>query len=648
MPFLFSALGSEVASSGKRHTFRSVKFKSLILLVVVAALSAGSVSAGAQAISRVPVIKTIAGNGTNGYSGDGGPATSAEFSNLCGLTFDNDGNLFIADPGNNRIRKLATGTGLITTFAGNGTAGYAGDNGPATNAELQAPCGEAIDSAGNLFIADSGNNVIRKVTPAGVITTVAGNNTTGYSGDNGLATSASLYTPTAVLVDSSGNLFIADSRNNRVREVAAATGVITTIAGTGTSGYTGDNGSATNATLNLPQSVVEDSIGNLYIADTGNNVVREVSTAGTITTMAGNGTAGYSGDAGPAASASLNQPYAIVFDGSGNLYIADAANNLIRVVSRAGIIDSVAGNNTAGFSGDGGPALSASLNNPHGIVLDDQGNIYISDRNNYRIREVDAPTGSSLFPATALGATSTAVTISLQVINEGTTITGITVPVSQGNKQEYTVTSPGCAFDTALAANTICNVAVTFTPAYPGTRPAPLQVASSAGQFNFGLSGIGTAPQASLSPGTINTFTTLHLDFPSGGNTGGVAVDSAGNVYAAMDAADGDVQTQVIFEFAAGTGTQIGSSTTFAFATALGLALDSAGNSYAAIGDYASVFKISPNGQTTTAAGETINLNDFNDGSGVGASGYSGDNGPAIDAELNNPSGVAVDTADNL
>jgi sugar lactone lactonase YvrE len=285
----------------------------------------------------------------------------------------------------------------------------------------------------NLYIADAGNNVIRKVNTSGSITTIAGNNTEGYSGDNGLATSASLYAPSSVAVDSAGNLYIADSGNNRVREVAATTGIITTIAGTGTPGYSGDNGAAVSATLNKPSAVLEGSTGTLYVLDTGNNVVRLLNTTGTITTIAGNGTAGYSGDNGPATSATLHSPYGLNIDNSGNLYIADSGNNVVRIVSTTSIISTIAGNGTAGYSGDNGAAISATLDNPQGVTIDSQGNIYISDQGNNRVREVNTPTGSVGFPTTTVGSTSTAVTIGLEISTEGTTITSMSVPVSQGN-----------------------------------------------------------------------------------------------------------------------------------------------------------------------------------------------------------------------
>ena len=278
------------------------------------------------------IVTLVAGNGTPGFSGDGGPATSAQLYYPAGVAVDAAGNLYIADAANQRIRKVSGG--VITTIAGNGTSGYTGDNGPATSAQLFTPSAVALDSAGNLYILDFGNNVIRKVSASSlVITTVAGTNATyGFGGDNGPATSAELYGPNGIAVDSAGNLYIADTSNSRIRKVSASNGVITTFAGNGTPGFAGDGASATSAELNGPWGVAVDSAGNLYIADLGNNRIRKVS-GGEITTVAGNGTAGYSGDGGAAANAELNGPSAIAPDSAGNFYIADFENDRIRIMS---------------------------------------------------------------------------------------------------------------------------------------------------------------------------------------------------------------------------------------------------------------------------------------------------------------------------
>ena len=331
-------------------------------------------------------ISTVAGTGTAGYTGDGGAGGSAELNGCSAVTADSAGNLYIADSGNNVIRKLAK-NGIITTVAGNGTAGYTGDGAAATASELNTPQGVALDSAGNLYIADSGNNVIRKVTlSTGLIATVAGDGTLGYLGDGAAATSAYLQTPGAVYVDTTGNILIADTGNNVVREVNTA-GIISTIAGDSAGTTLGDGGAATSATLYNPEGLAEDSSGNIYISDGGHERIRLVNTSGIISTIAGIPFPGYSGDGGPAVTAELNGPKGIALDGSGDLFIADYFNSSIRMVAPNGVITTVAGNAaTQGFSGDGGPATAAQLNFPSGVAVGPGGILYIADYYNNRIR----------------------------------------------------------------------------------------------------------------------------------------------------------------------------------------------------------------------------------------------------------------------
>jgi sugar lactone lactonase YvrE len=334
------------------------------------------------AFGQTFTISTFAGNGTAGYSGDNGPATSATLS-PGGIAVDSAGNLYVAD--SNRIRKVSKG--VITTVAGNGTYGYSGDNGAATSAQLFNPQGVAVDAAGNLYIADTYNNRIRKVS-GGVITTVAGNGTSGSLGENIPATTAQLNWPYGVAVDAAGNLYIANTYNNRICKVS--NGMITTVAGNGIHGYSGDNGPATSAQLSWPDGVAVDAAGNLYIADTDNNRIRKVS-GGVITTVAGNGTEGFSGDNGPATAAQLGWPYSVAVDAAGNFYIADTYNNHVRKVSN-GAITTVGGNGTFGFGGDNGPATSAAVS-PAGVAVDSAGRLYIAENVNNRIR-VLTPAGS--------------------------------------------------------------------------------------------------------------------------------------------------------------------------------------------------------------------------------------------------------------
>jgi len=370
-------------------------------------------------IREVPVstgiLVTIAGNGSCMYGGDGGPANLAMLTGPHAVALDTFGSLYIAD--GNFIREIAAKTagamtaGHIYTIAGNGSSGLNGDNGPATSASLGQPMGVFADADGNVFIADSTNEVIREIAgtnnsslTAGYIYRVSGTGAPAYGGDGDIATNASLSSPQSVFVDGDANVVVADMGNHRVRQIAGkSTATITagnmyTVAGNGYVAYSGDGGPAVGATMNEPYGMVTDSLGNLYIADTFNQVIREVSgNDGKIKTIAGTGKFGYSGDGGPADQAKLNFPYRVTLDHAGNLFIADASNCVIRkVAAGTAIITTVAGNGICAFNGDNLPATSAALNDPYGLIVDDAGNLYIADSANFRIREVPATTSGNM------------------------------------------------------------------------------------------------------------------------------------------------------------------------------------------------------------------------------------------------------------
>ncbi len=330
------------------------------------------------------IINTFSGNGTAGYIGDGGPATSASMSDPNGLVFDAAGNLYESEFYNHVIRKI-TPSGTITTIAGIGTSGYSGDGGPATAARLNNPINLAIDGTGNLYIADFNNNVVRKISTTGFISTFAGTGLPGYSGDGGPATVAKLFKPSGLAIDATGNVFISDCSNNRVRKVATSS-TITTYAGTGGSGSSGDGGQATSAQVFQPFGVTLDATGNLYIAESPSNKVRKVAPGGIITTFAGTGSVGFSGDGGPAISAQINNPTGVALDSAGNIYIDDQSNSRIRKVSPLGVITTIAGNGIVGYAGDGGPAIAAEMNDNTTLAFDASWRLYFTDNLNNRIR----------------------------------------------------------------------------------------------------------------------------------------------------------------------------------------------------------------------------------------------------------------------
>jgi len=385
-----------------------------VVRLAVAAFLFTPVLCMAQVKVSPGTIATIAGDqslgnpaGIGQYTGDTGPATSAQLYLPFQAVF-NGGNLYIADQADEAIRYVTGSTGIITTIAGDGSQGFTQDGIKATTSSLSSPCSVWVDSSGNVYIADTGNNVIRMVNTKGIISTVAGvESSAGYQGDGFGAASAELNKPSSILFDSAGNMYFADSGNNVIRKVSPSTAadpdVISTYAGLyngGTAGYTGDNGLATKALLSDPVAIAMDSAGNLYIADCNNHVVRKVTAStGVITTIAGNGTYGFSGDGGPAVFAQLFEPKGVAVDAAGNVYISDTLNNRVRMVAAStGIINTVVGTGHSGYSGDGGLATAAQLSFPAGLSIDSSGNVYIADNGNNVIRQYAPPaavTGAS-------------------------------------------------------------------------------------------------------------------------------------------------------------------------------------------------------------------------------------------------------------
>ncbi len=570
-----------------------------------------------------PIISTIAGNGTVGYSGDGGPATSGTMSYPTGVAIDNNGNVYIADNNSNRIRKVNT-LGIITTSAGTGTAGFSGDGGAATSAQLNRPYGVAVDAIGNLYITDDLNYRIRKVSQTGIITTIAGNGTAGFSGDGGAATSGSFNGANQITIDRNGNIFFSDFFNNRIRKVSTS-GIISTVAGNGTAGFGGDGGQATAGMLSHPAGVAVDNIGNIYIADNDNDRIRKVNTSGIITTIAGTGTAGFSGDGGAATSAQLSNPSSISVDASRTLFFTDQNNQRLRKINTTGTITTIVGNGTAGYSGDGGPATSAALNNPYNVAIDGLGNLYIADYGNSAIRKIM----STLSAGSITGASSVSVGSAITLTNIATGGTW-----SSSNPSLATVASTGIVTGVSPGVDTIsysvtntCGTAVAtkVVTVTPLSVTACNGITTFAGNGTMGYSGDGGAATAGMLSGPA-----------------GVAIDNSGNVYISDISSHyiRKVNTSGVITTIAGNGTA-GFSGDGGPATAAqlngphALAIDANGNLYVGEFDNHSIRKVSTTGIISTIAG-------------TGSPGHTGDGGPATLATFTHPYQIAIDNSGNI
>jgi sugar lactone lactonase YvrE len=498
----------------------------------------------APAGASVPTISLVAGNGTAGYNGDGIPAASAELNLPRALTVDAAGDVFVADTFNHRIRRIDPG-GVITTVAGNGVAGSTGDGGPATAAEIKWPHSVAVDRAGDVYLTDSPNHRIRKVDHAtGIITTVAGTGTAGYNGDGIPATSARIDDPKGVMVDDDGQghvtVYIADSLNQRVRKVTPD-GIIHTIAGTGAQGYNGDGIPATRASLYRPRGMALDAAGNVYIADDDNHRVRRIDPNGVITTIAGTGVAGYNGDGIPATQAQLNNPRTLALDPAGFLYIADGTNSRVRRVDLAGgVITTVAGTGVNGYSGDGGAATSAELAAARGVGLGPDGTLYIADTFNSRLRKV---VGLSAPPVTPVDQppAATAVTVS--------TPAGTAVPVTLSGRDPedceltFSIVTPPAHGTLSALSDQPCSpgspntdrATVTYTPAggYGGPDSFTYRAADTGGASDPAAVSVTVGAPAgppagitfrSASSARNTTARTLTVPTPAGTTAGDVMV----------------------------------------------------------------------------------------------------------------------------
>jgi len=562
------------------------------------------------------VITTYAGSGTNGFAGDGGAATAAELSYPAGVSIDTSGNLLIADRNNQRIRRVDVGTGDISTIAGTGTAGYAGDGGLATAARLSFPVATAVDSAGNIYIADSGSNRIRRIdNGTGNISTVAGTGGSGSGGDGGLATAATLYRPTGVAVDSGANLLILQSDNHSIRRVDAGSGVITTIVGSGVPGYGGDGGPAASALLNDPADIALDASDKLYIADRNNSSVRLVDSvggSGVITSLTDTGGLLFAGDGGLATSANLHHPNGIAIDTAGNVYIADSGNHRIRLVdATTGTIDTVVGNGAMGFSGDGNPAIDASLSFPSAVALDSVGNLYITDTGNNRVRRVDAGSGvittvaggGSVYPTDGIPATTAKLGFPRAVIVDASD--NLVIADSGHQTVRYVDMTAG-------TITTIAGIPATGTD----TRDS---------------SGFG---------GDGGLATAATLQFPTG-----LLLDASGNLYIADTGNNRvryvDATTSIITTIAGratrGFGGDGDLATDASLYSPMAMALDAtSGDLFIADAGNNRIRRV----DGTTAIIRTI--------AGNGFAAFAGDGGSALDASLFSPAALALDSSGDL
>jgi cysteine-rich repeat protein len=592
------------------------------------------------------MISTVAGTGTAGYNGDGRAATSAQLDSPFGVAVDGVGNVYIVERESHRVRRVDL-DGIISTLAGTGTPGYNGDGIAATSAQLASPSGVAVDGLGNVYIADRDNQRIRRVDNNGTITTMAGTGTPGYNGDAMTATSAHLAYPFAVAVDQMGNVYIADRDNRRIRRVDT-NGTISTVAGTGAAGYNGDDIPATSARIGSPRGVAVDVLGNVYFTDRSSQRVRRVDSSGMISTVAGTGTVGYNGDNMAATSAQVALPYGVTVDRRGNVYIADRDNRRIRRVDTLGIITTVAGTGTTENTEHDLSATRAQLAYPSGVAVDQLDNLYIADSDNNWIRRVDtngvlsivAGTGIRGYNGDGIGATSARLRSPSSVAVDRN---GNVYIADTGNHRVRRVDSNGM----------IRTVAGTGISGYSGDGMAAIsaQIAEPVGVAVDGMGNVFIAEShriRQIDPdGTISTVagtetrgyngdgmaaTSAQLDSPSG-----VALDSLGNLYIA-DSNNNRIRRvdrNGMISTVVGTGVRgyngdAMAATSAQLAYPKGIEVDPVGNLYIIDSWNNRLRRVDNTGMISTVAG-------------TGTPDYGGDRAAATLAQLSYPQGVALD-----
>jgi sugar lactone lactonase YvrE len=570
------------------------------------------------------ILNTAAG----GFVGDGGPGTAASLAIPEGVAIDSAGNLYVADFSQQRVRKL-TPSGIISTVAGTGIAGFSGDGGPATAAMLLFPTGVAVDAQGNLLITAQGNSRIRKVSRGETITTIAGNGSFGFSGDGGPATQATLNAPWGITLDAVGNIYFTDIINERVRKIDTS-GIITTVAGNGGVGFNGDNIAATSASLSFPRGLVLDGAGNLYIADTGNHRVRKVDTSGTITTVAGNGSTGNGGDGELAVNASVNNPRYLTLDSSGNLLISATAR-VRKVDLTSGIITTVAGAGY-GFNGDGQTALNTLFGVMSGLLFDSGGNLVLVDSDNVRIRKISPAQVVSTIAGGYIGDGGLAPAASLNFPQGATSDSGGNLYIADTDNNRVRKVSPSGTI-TTIAGTGLNGYSGDGGPATAAMLAFPQAVAvDSSGNVFIADNGNGVIRKVDTS-GVITTF--LVPGFESSSFVSAMTTDASGNLYFAdqhncviEEATPSATVSTVAGTFACGFNGD-GSATAVNLNCPSGVALDSVGNVYIADTCNNRVRKVDSGANLTTIAGN-------------GTCGFSGDGGAASLATLCNPNSVTV------